>query len=122
MLQDGPCKGKIAAIVDVIDQNRVLIDGPCSEVPRQEYPIKNLHLTALKVSSKLLNVAIVCGLGYHRIILSNVQCKSSCQDMGWVVENGGIVYFLPGQNGGIPHIKVDPTPVQTSWLAMCIIL
>merc|ERR1712154_423252 len=47
-LQDGPCKGKIAAIVDVIDQNRVLIDGPCSEVPRQEYPIKNLHLTALK--------------------------------------------------------------------------
>merc|ERR1712187_543081 len=48
VLQDGPCKGKIAAIVDVIDQNRVLIDGPCSEVPRQEYPIKNLHLTALK--------------------------------------------------------------------------
>ena len=52
VLQDGPCKGKIAAIVDVIDQNRVLIDGPCSEVPRQEYPIKNLHLTALKVSWK----------------------------------------------------------------------
>ena len=50
VLQDGPCKGKIAAIVDVIDQNRVLIDGPCSEVPRQEYPIKSLHLTALTVS------------------------------------------------------------------------
>merc|ERR1711950_45380 len=48
VLQDGPCKGKIAAIVDVIDQNRVLLDGPCSDVPRQEYPIKNLHLTTLK--------------------------------------------------------------------------
>merc|ERR1712050_47155 len=47
VLQDGPCKGKIAAIVDVIDQNRVLIDGPCSEVPRQAYRIKNLHLTPL---------------------------------------------------------------------------
>merc|ERR1712024_122605 len=48
VLQDGSCKGKIAAIVDVIDQNRVLLDGPCSDVPRQEYPIKNLHLTTLK--------------------------------------------------------------------------
>ncbi len=48
VLQDGPCKGKIAAIVDVIDQNRVLIDGPCSDVPRQEYRIKHIHLTELK--------------------------------------------------------------------------
>ena len=30
VLQDGPHEGKIAAIVDVIDQNRVLLDGPCS--------------------------------------------------------------------------------------------
>merc|ERR1712244_164631 len=50
VLQDGPCKGKIAAIVDVIDQNRVLVDGPCSEVPRQEYKIKSLHLTPIKVT------------------------------------------------------------------------
>merc|ERR1712066_706753 len=48
VLQSGPSAGKIAAIVDVIDQNRVLIDGPCSEVPRQEFPIKDLHLTSLK--------------------------------------------------------------------------
>merc|ERR1711920_1000977 len=50
VLQDGPRAGKIAAIVDVIDQNRVLIDGPCSGVERQAYRIKNLHLTALKVT------------------------------------------------------------------------
>ncbi len=47
VLQDGPYAGKIAAIVDVIDQNRVLIDGPCTGIPRQEYRIKNLHLTPL---------------------------------------------------------------------------
>merc|ERR1711890_75539 len=47
---DGACAGKIAAIVDVIDQNRVLVDGPCSEVPRQEYKIKSLHLTPIKVT------------------------------------------------------------------------
>merc|ERR1712223_1662239 len=50
VLNDGPKSGKIAAIVDVIDQNRVLLDGPCSGVERQEYRIKNLHLTPLKIT------------------------------------------------------------------------
>ena len=45
VIQDGPLAGKIAAIVDVIDQNRVLIDGP--GVNRQEYRIRNMHLTPL---------------------------------------------------------------------------
>jgi len=47
VLNDGADKGKIAAIVDVIDQNRVLLDGPCTGVTRQAYRIKNLHLTPL---------------------------------------------------------------------------
>merc|ERR1712020_664927 len=47
VLADGADKGKIAAIVDVIDQNRVLLDGPCTGVNRQAYRIKNLHLTPL---------------------------------------------------------------------------
>merc|ERR1712158_338038 len=34
-------------VVDVIDQNRVLLDGPCSGVKRQAYRIKNLHMTPL---------------------------------------------------------------------------
>ena len=49
VLGQGPDAGKIAAIVNVIDQNRVLIDGPTSGVGRQEYPIKQLQLTPLKV-------------------------------------------------------------------------
>merc|ERR1712045_747285 len=44
------CAGKIAAIVDVIDQNRVLVDGPCSGVERHEEKIKNLHLTPIKMT------------------------------------------------------------------------
>merc|ERR1712062_580239 len=47
VLNDGADKGKIAAIVDVIDQNRVLLDGPCTGVTRKAYRIKNLHLTPL---------------------------------------------------------------------------
>lgn len=50
VLGDGPDSGKIAAIVNVIDQNRVLLDGPTSGVGRQAYPIKKLHLTPLKVN------------------------------------------------------------------------
>ena len=29
---------------------QVLLDGPCSEVPRQEYKIKSLHLTPIKIT------------------------------------------------------------------------
>nr|ALS04322.1 60S ribosomal protein L14 [Acartia pacifica]ALS04323.1 60S ribosomal protein L14 [Acartia pacifica]ALS04324.1 60S ribosomal protein L14 [Acartia pacifica]ALS04325.1 60S ribosomal protein L14 [Acartia pacifica] len=49
-LADGPEKGKIAAIVNVIDQNKVLIDGPTTGVSRQAYPIKQIHLTNMKVT------------------------------------------------------------------------
>ena len=42
---EGPNQGKIAAIVNVIDQNRVLVDGPTSGVLRQV----GLHLLNLKL-------------------------------------------------------------------------
>ncbi|KAM4028573.1 large ribosomal subunit protein eL14 [Anomaloglossus baeobatrachus] len=41
----GPHAGKLVAIVDVIDQNRALVDGPCSGVRRQAMPFKCMHLT-----------------------------------------------------------------------------
>ncbi|CAN2389715.1 ribosomal protein, partial [Pristimantis euphronides] len=37
--------GKLVAIVDVIDQNRALVDGPCSGVRRQAMPFKCMQLT-----------------------------------------------------------------------------
>lgn len=46
----GPLKGKLVTIVDVIDSNRVLIDGPCTGVLRQEYRMNNLHLTKFKLT------------------------------------------------------------------------
>ncbi|CRK95742.1 CLUMA_CG009199, isoform A [Clunio marinus] len=45
----GRYKGKLVAIVDIIDQNRVLIDGPLTRVPRQQYPVSHLHLTKFVV-------------------------------------------------------------------------
>ncbi|XP_053688673.1 60S ribosomal protein L14 [Sabethes cyaneus] len=45
----GKYKGRLVAIVNVIDQNRVLIDGPTTKVPRQQYPVNHLHLTKFRV-------------------------------------------------------------------------
>ncbi|XP_037939802.1 60S ribosomal protein L14 [Teleopsis dalmanni] len=45
----GALKGRLVTIVDVIDQNRVLIDGPLTGVPRQEYRLNNMHLTKYRI-------------------------------------------------------------------------
>merc|ERR1711915_533270 len=44
-LNDGRYKGKLAVIVDIIDGNRALIDGPCSGVPRQTFKFSEMYLT-----------------------------------------------------------------------------
>ncbi|XP_071785723.1 large ribosomal subunit protein eL14-like [Asterias amurensis] len=45
----GKNRGKLCAIVDVIDQKRALVDGPCSDFPRQQIRLKKLHLTTFKI-------------------------------------------------------------------------
>lgn len=46
----GRHSGKPVAIVDVIDQNRALVDGPCSKVARQPIRFKRLRLTKHKLN------------------------------------------------------------------------
>ena len=41
----GPEKGKLCCITNIVDQTRVLVDGPSSHVRRQALNIKALHLT-----------------------------------------------------------------------------
>merc|ERR1712033_94928 len=41
----GKQAGKLAVITDVIDHNRVVIDGPFDGIIRQDYDIKRLRLT-----------------------------------------------------------------------------
>ncbi|XP_076280926.1 ribosomal protein L14 isoform X2 [Lasioglossum baleicum] len=48
-ISDGPYQGKLVAIVDVIDQNRVLVDGPASNVPRTGMRLNQLHLTKFRI-------------------------------------------------------------------------
>lgn len=49
LITRGSYMGKIAAIVDVIDQNRLLIDGPTLGVPRMPINMKRVKLTDFKV-------------------------------------------------------------------------
>ncbi|KAJ4386417.1 hypothetical protein N0V93_009312 [Gnomoniopsis smithogilvyi] len=49
VLQSGPEAGRLAAIVEVIDHKRALVDGPASDaalaVPRQSVSLSNVVLT-----------------------------------------------------------------------------
>merc|ERR1712002_205182 len=45
----GKNAGKLVAIVNVITQGTVLIDGPCSGVLRQAINLKHLHLTNIVI-------------------------------------------------------------------------
>ncbi|RWS26223.1 60s ribosomal protein L14-like protein [Leptotrombidium deliense] len=62
-IHKGPEKGKICTVVDIIDQNRALVDGPESGVKRQPMAFKSLRLTRFKVkiphgtSSKVISKA-----------------------------------------------------------------
>ncbi|XP_058799592.1 large ribosomal subunit protein eL14-like [Phymastichus coffea] len=48
-VSNGPHQGKLVTIVDIIDQNRVLVDGPTSNIPRDQMRLSDLHLTKFRI-------------------------------------------------------------------------
>ncbi|XP_030750082.1 60S ribosomal protein L14 [Sitophilus oryzae] len=50
VVSDGPYKGKLVSIVDVIDQTRVLVDGPETQVPRSQLRLNQLDLTKFRIN------------------------------------------------------------------------
>ncbi|KAI5121989.1 hypothetical protein M0805_001822 [Coniferiporia weirii] len=50
LLKSGPSAGRVAVVVEIIDHNRAIIDGPTTSVPRQAYPYRHLTLTPHVVS------------------------------------------------------------------------
>lgn len=49
LVADGPLKGKLVSVVDIIDQTRALVDGPGSGVPRRQIRLNQLHLTKFRL-------------------------------------------------------------------------
>ena len=52
MINHGPEAGKLATVIDIVDQNKCLVEGPeeITGVSRQVVPYKRIALTDLKVS------------------------------------------------------------------------
>ncbi|ORZ12443.1 60S ribosomal protein L14 [Lobosporangium transversale] len=49
MINYGPDAGKLAVIVDIIDHNRALIEGPTTGIPRSAHAFRRLTLTPLVI-------------------------------------------------------------------------
>lgn len=49
LVAKGPDAGKVATIVEIVDQNRAVIDGPTTGVARQVILLRHLNLTDLMV-------------------------------------------------------------------------
>jgi large subunit ribosomal protein L14e len=49
LINYGPEEGKLATVIDIVDQNRCLIEGPTTGVLRQVIPFTRIALTDLTV-------------------------------------------------------------------------
>merc|ERR1712137_514370 len=47
----GPCQGRLA----VVDENRILVDGPTTGVDRQVMPAKRIQLTKFRINKVMRN-------------------------------------------------------------------
>uniref|UniRef100_A0A6G4ZZS3 Putative 60s ribosomal protein l14 n=1 Tax=Rhipicephalus microplus TaxID=6941 RepID=A0A6G4ZZS3_RHIMP len=50
-LTHGKYRGRLCSIVNIVDQNRAVVDGPETGVPRQAVPFKHMRLTRQKSES-----------------------------------------------------------------------
>ncbi|GAA5816845.1 hypothetical protein MFLAVUS_010379 [Mucor flavus] len=73
LINYGPDSGKLAVIVDIIDHNRALIDGPTTGVTRQAFAYRRMVLTPLVIKDLPRNVgqsALVKALEKAQIVAS----------------------------------------------------
>lgn len=79
LLNSGPSAGKIAVIVEIIDHNRAIIDGPLTSVPRQAFPYRHLSLTPLR----LTNLPRGAGAGCIRRQLEKEGIVAKWENSSW---------------------------------------
>ncbi|KAJ1981478.1 hypothetical protein H4R35_000691 [Dimargaris xerosporica] len=75
----GPDANKMAVIVDIIDHNRALIDGPTTGVPRQELSFRRMVLTGLKVKNLPRNSKS----GYLKKLMEEQNINEAWQQTAW---------------------------------------
>jgi len=79
LIKSGPSTGKIAVIVDIVDHNRAIIDGPTTGVPRQSFPYRHLTLTPLCVTS----LPRAAGSGVVKKFLEKQEVEKKWSESAW---------------------------------------
>ncbi|CEG63421.1 hypothetical protein CU097_007212 [Rhizopus azygosporus] len=51
LINSGADAGKLAVIIDIVDHNRALIDGPTTGVARQAFPFRRMVLTPIVIKN-----------------------------------------------------------------------
>ncbi|KAL9625374.1 MAG: hypothetical protein Q9160_000437 [Pyrenula sp. 1 TL-2023] len=86
-IREGPYTGKLAAIAEIIDNKRALVDGPSTKkdavVPRQAIPLSNVSLTDI-VIPKLPRSA---GTGPVKRLWEKHEVDSKWEEGTWAKKN-----------------------------------
>ena len=86
LLKSGPSEGKIAVIVEIIDHNRAIIDGPTTDVPRQAFPYRHLVLTPLTVKG----LPRGAGTGVVKKHLEKADVVSKWEQSSWAKKRAAV--------------------------------
>ncbi|KIR60490.1 hypothetical protein I312_103421 [Cryptococcus bacillisporus CA1280] len=79
LVNEGPSAGQLAVIVEIIDHNRALIDGPTTSVSRQAFPYRNLILTPYTIASLPRGV----GAGPLKKAIEKAGVLEKWEQSGW---------------------------------------
>ncbi|KAG8679157.1 hypothetical protein FRC08_017166 [Ceratobasidium sp. 394] len=85
LLKSGPSEGKIATIVEIIDHNRAIVDGPLTGVPRQAFPYRHLVLTPLTVKG----LPRGAGTGVVRKYTEKSEVVAKWEKSSWAKKRAG---------------------------------
>lgn len=73
----GPDRGSLVVVVNVLDHNRVLVEGPSSKVPRQVMHLTWLSLTDLMVPIQLGARTRTLAVAYDKAGIDDAWAASS---------------------------------------------
>ncbi|XP_046843724.1 60S ribosomal protein L14-like [Xenia sp. Carnegie-2017] len=78
LINTGPEAGRLCVIMDVVDQNRALVDGPCTNVTRQALAFKHMSLTDFKIK-----VPRSAGTGIVKKIFLESEISEKWEKTAW---------------------------------------
>ncbi|KAI9225798.1 MAG: ribosomal protein L14-domain-containing protein [Piptocephalis tieghemiana] len=79
LLNDTRYNGRLAVVIDIVDHNRALVEGPTTGVPRHSHAYKHMTLTPLKIK----NLPRAARASTVRKALQTQEIISKWEATGW---------------------------------------